>query len=261
VSRHWFSRYFPLYQVPNVDLPPENDQTAILYKPADFNLTRFEQSLAYDALTRLPIVAWSAVLATSSMVSLEGYVHQVNPTPPGAVVFSVTVAMRLSVVAYLIIIAGTVLTRMPASRKARGAEPRISAVIGTFLLTAFVLFPRRGLSVTESVISTLLILAGNVLAASVIVHLRGSFSIMPETRQLVTSGPYRFIRHPLYLAEGVAAIGGLMQFLSVWTIGLVVVQLAFQLRRMQNEEILLTDTFPEYLTYKSNTSCLIPGIY
>ncbi len=220
-----------------------------------------KQGQAYDALTRLPIVAWSAVLATASIVSLGIYVRQVNPAPPGGIIYAVTVAMRLSVVAYLIIIAGTVLTRIPASRKACGAEPRMSAVIGTFLLTAFVLFPRRGLSLTESVISTLLILAGNILAASVIVHLRGSFSIMPEARQLVTSGPYRFIRHPLYLAEGVASIGGLMQFLSAWTISLLVLQLAFQFRRMQNEEMLLTETFPEYSTYKYNTFRLIPGVY
>ena len=224
-------------------------------------MTRFEQSRVYDALTRLPIVTWSAALAISSIISLEGYVRQVNPAPPGPVVYAVNVAMRLSVVAYLIIIAGTVLTRMPALRKARGAEPRISAVIGTFLITGFVLFPRRGLSLTGSVISTLLILAGNVLAVSVIVQLRGSFSIMPEARQLVTSGPYRFIRHPLYLAEGIAAIGGLMQFLSAWTIGLLAVQLAVQLRRMQNEEILLADFFPEYSIYKYNTHRLIPGIY
>ena len=212
-------------------------------------------------LTRLPIVTWSAALAISSIISLEGYVRQVNPAPPGAVVYAVNVAMRLSVVAYLIIIAGTVLTRMPALRKARGAEPRYSAVIGTFLITGLVLFPRRGLSLTGGVISTLLILTGNVLAVSVIVQLRGSFSIMPEARQLVTSGLYRFIRHPLYLAEEIAAIGGLMQFLSSWTIGLLVVQVAFQLRRMQNEEVLLTEVFSEYSIYKYNTYRLIPGIY
>jgi protein-S-isoprenylcysteine O-methyltransferase Ste14 len=52
-----------------------------------------------------------------------------------------------------------------------------------------------------------------------------------------------------------------MQFLSAWTIGLLVVQLAFQLRRMQNEEILLAEFFPEYSIYKYNTHRLIPGFY
>jgi Isoprenylcysteine carboxyl methyltransferase (ICMT) family len=29
---------------------------------------------------------------------------------------------------------------------------------------------------------------------------------MAETRQLVTSGPYRFVRHPLYAAEEIAML-------------------------------------------------------
>jgi len=30
---------------------------------------------------------------------------------------------------------------------------------------------------------------------------------MPEARKLVTRGAYRFVRHPLYVAEEVAIIG------------------------------------------------------
>ena len=99
------------------------------------------------------------------------------------------------------------------------------------------------------------------MAAIVLIQLRGLFSIMAEARQVATSGAYRFIRHPLYLAEEIATIGGVMQFLSIWTVLLVVVQIACQIRRMRNEEIVLTEVFPEYSSYKRKTARIIPGLY
>jgi protein-S-isoprenylcysteine O-methyltransferase Ste14 len=85
--------------------------------------------------------------------------------------------------------------------------------------------------------------------------------MMAEARRLVTSGPYRFVRHPLYLAEELSVIGLFLQFASLWTAALFAVQIAFQLRRMHNEENVLTASFPEYAAYRRRTARLIPGIY
>ena len=84
---------------------------------------------------------------------------------------------------------------------------------------------------------------------------------MPEARELVTTGPYTLVRHPLYLAEAIASIGSVMQFLSVWTVLLLALQLMFQLRRIENEEVVLTQAFPCYAIYQRTTARLIPGIY
>jgi len=225
-----------------------------------FDLTEPQQSRAYDVLMRLPVLAWSTGLAIVSAAGLERYASAADPALPRAI-YSVNIAMRLSVIVYLGILAATVVVRIQPMAKARGAEPRISALIGTFLLTVVVLFPRRELSLTAGCVSTLLIHAGNALAVFVLVRLRGSFSIMAEARQLVTSGAYRYVRHPLYLAEEIATIGSVMQFLSAWTTMLLVAQIAFQLRRIANEETLLTDVFPEYAKYRQKTARIIPGIY
>ena len=225
-----------------------------------FDLTEPQQSRAYDVLMRLPVLAWSTGLAIVSAAGLERYASAADPALPRAI-YSVNIAMRLSVIVYLGILAATVVVRIQPMAKARGAEPRISALIGTFLLTVVVLFPRRELSLTASCVSTLLLLAGNALAVFVLVRLRGSFSIMAEARQLVTSGAYRYVRHPLYFAEEIATIGSVMQFLSAWTTMLLVAQIAFQLRRIANEETLLTDVFPEYAKYRQKTARIIPGIY
>jgi protein-S-isoprenylcysteine O-methyltransferase Ste14 len=225
-----------------------------------FGLAQLKQSSTYDLLMRLPMLAWSSALALISVVGLDQYVRDADPALPSAV-YSVNIAMRLSVIGYLAILAATVIMRRQPIGKARGVEPRISALIGTFLITAVVLFPRCELSLPLGAASTCLILAGDGFAVVALIQLRRSFSIMPEARELVTSGPYRFVRHPIYLAEEIATIGSVMQFLSAWTAMLLVVQIAFQLRRIWNEEALLAEVFPQYAAYKEKTARIVPGIY
>ena len=224
-----------------------------------FALTRLQKSSAYDVVMRLPMLAWSLGLALALAVELARYWHAADPALAGAIVLNI--AMRLSMIAYLVILAATVVVRTPPIGKARGAEPRVSALLGSFLISAVVLFPRRELAPAVSWVSTLLMLLGDSIAAVVLIQLRGSFSIMAEARQVATSGAYRFVRHPLYLAEEIATIGGVMQFLSIWTALLVVVQIACQIRRMRNEEIVLMEVFPEYSSYKRKTARIIPGLY
>ena len=52
-----------------------------------------------------------------------------------------------------------------------------------------------------------------------------------------------------------------MQFFSIWTTIIFALQIAFQLRRIHNEEAVLTEILPEYAAYKNKTARLIPGIY
>lgn len=226
----------------------------------NFTLTALPKSSAYDLVMRLPMLTWSVVLALELVMELGVYRRAADPALPGAI-YVLNIAMRLAMMAYLVILAATVVVRTPPIGKARGAEPRVSALFGSFLVTAVVLFPRRSLSPAEACVSTLLVLVGDSIAAVVLIQLRASFSIMAEARQLTTSGMYRVVRHPLYLAEEVVTIGCVMQFLSVWTAMLVVVQIACQIRRMRNEEIVLTDVFPEYSACLRRTPRIIPGFY
>ena len=198
---------------------------------------------------RLPLLMWSIFLGLVTIVGLQQYVRQSGRELPD-VVYILNIVMRLSVIAYLVVIAATLLVRVRPAAKARGIEPRISALIGTFLLTVIVLFPRRELSPGADIVSTLLTLGGSIFAVVVLTQLRESFSIMAEARQLVTAGVYSVVRHPLYLAEEIAAIGVVMQFFSLWTALILAAQIGFQLRRMRNEEVILAEIFPEYPAYR-----------
>jgi protein-S-isoprenylcysteine O-methyltransferase Ste14 len=214
----------------------------------------------YDLVMGLPILVWSTGLAFLSATALHRFVKTADPTLPDAAYY-VNIAMQLSVIAFLMLLGVTVVIRKPPVGRMRGVEPRISALTGTFLIMAIALFPRRELSLPLGIASTLLILTGEGFAIVILMQLRSSFSIMPEARELITSGLYRFVRHPLYLAEEVAAVGSVMQFLSAWTVMLFVLHIAFQLRRIWNEEAVLSQVFPEYSMYKVKTSQILPGIY
>ena len=137
----------------------------------------------------------------------------------------------------------------------------MSALLGSFLATTLVFFPRHDLPIAAELTSILLIGAGYSLACLALFQLGRSFSIMPEARRLVTSGIYGRVRHPLYLAEELATIGILIQFLSVWTLIICVAHLAFQLRRIHHEERLLAASFSEYPAYSARTARLLPRIY
>lgn len=83
----------------------------------------------------------------------------------------------------------------------------------------------------------------------------------PTAGGLVTSGPYRYIRHPIYTSVCVfvgAAIGGRLS----WEAGLCGgVVLGGTLMRIHCEERLVTARYPEYAQYAAGTWRMIPYLY
>jgi protein-S-isoprenylcysteine O-methyltransferase Ste14 len=221
---------------------------------------RLQRSRAYDLLMRLPLLGYAVFFATLQMSGLARYVHEADAARSLAV-YGIGMAMRLSTIAFLLLLAAATILRARPTGKARGLEPRISALIGGFLVYAIPLFPRHELPVTAEMVSTLLVLFGSAAAVYTLPQLGRSFSLMAEARRLVTSGPYRLVRHPLYVAEELAVIGIAMQFFSLSSALVLAVQIAFQLRRMHNEEAILAESFPEYAAYRQRTARLLPGIY
>ena len=225
-----------------------------------FDSAKLQQSRLYDLLMRVPLLGWSMFCATLQMAGLARYLREADATLPVAV-YTVNVAMRLSTIAFLLLLGASVVLRARPMGKARGLEPRITAFGGAFLVYTIPFFPRRELALTAEMVSTLLVLFGSAAALITLARLGRSFSMMAEARRLVTSGPYRLVRHPLYVAEELAIIGISMQFFSLSTALVLAVQIAFQLRRMHNEEVVLVESFPEYAAYRQRTARLLPGIY
>ena len=213
--------------------------------------------MMYDLLMRLPLLVWASLCALRQFAGLLLYTNIAAVD----LVTAVHVTMRLSMITFMLLVAAVVAFRSRPSGKASGIEPRISALVGSFIMYGVVFFPPSRLSLSLEMVSTTLILIGTAGAVVTLYRLGRSFSIMPESRHLVVSGPYRFVRHPLYLTEAIAIIGMFMQFASRWTALMLAVQIAFQIRRIYNEESVLTAAFPEYVIYQQTTARLVPGIY
>ena len=94
-------------------------------------------------------------------------------------------------------------------------------------------------------------------------YLRSNWSLfasIKEGQKLITNGPYRLVRHPMYSSMTVIVLGsGLLisnSLILLFTPGVFIVYYI----RSKKEETLLRAEFPEYNEYSRKTKMLIPGI-
>jgi protein-S-isoprenylcysteine O-methyltransferase Ste14 len=94
-------------------------------------------------------------------------------------------------------------------------------------------------------------------------YLRSNWSLfasIKEGQKLITNGPYRLVRHPMYSSMTVIVLGsGLLisnYLILLFTPGVFIVYYI----RSKKEETLLRVEFPEYIQYTRGTKMLIPGI-
>lgn len=105
-------------------------------------------------------------------------------------------------------------------------------------------------------------LMGVALAVVSAHSLGASFSFGPQGRALVVRGPYRLVRHPIYLAELLMIMGvTVVEPRLVPVLGALCVA-GLQLVRIRAEERLLRSTFPGFGAYASVTRHrLIPLVW
>ena len=154
--------------------------------------------------------------------------------------------------------------RCPLRAEQRGLTARVAAYGGSFIVPLFLEFARRLHSdwiVVSSHVNLLRLafviwFAGAVLGVWAVWHLRTAFSIVPQARQLVTTGPYRFARHPIYAAYLLQYVGTLLAFASVPFALVLTMWLAFVVVRIHFEERVLQSSFPKYERYRANVGVI-----
>lgn len=78
---------------------------------------------------------------------------------------------------------------------------------------------------------------------------------------LITSGPYKYIRHPMYLALLTAFIPPVISNFTIFRFVCLLLLLFVLLLKINFEEKLLKNASLEYVEYKAKTKKLIPFIY
>ena len=91
------------------------------------------------------------------------------------------------------------LVRPSPATRTTGVLPSIIAFAGSYVPWAIVMFAPTDASEGQKLASAVLLLIGAGLMVVVICHLGRSYSIVPQARRLVRTGPYAVIRNPLKL--------------------------------------------------------------
>lgn len=85
--------------------------------------------------------------------------------------------------------------------------------------------------------------------------------VIKENHELITSGPYAFVRHPIYSGLILMILGIVLYFDTlVLTIFFVIFFWGAYYKALKEEQILIGH-FPKYLEYKNKVKTLIPFIF
>jgi len=139
--------------------------------------------------------------------------------------------------------------------------PGLVALVGTFLLNVVGYLPVDDTTSTEALLaSSGVVILGTLWTIVSLATLGRCFGIFPEARGLVARGPYRLVRHPVYVGELISAVGMVIAKPHPIILVLFAVFAALQYGRTIYEERALRAAFPEsYPAYARRVPRLIPG--
>jgi len=141
----------------------------------------------------------------------------------------------------------------------------LKSMVLAFLLvqTLFLeILPISSHATTLSVLGTAIYLTGLTMAVIGRVQLGRNWidmedcQIMPA-QSLVTSGIYRYVRHPIYGGDLLLLIG-LQLALNSWLVLGALVPVLVVMRQVLREESILSETFPDYPFYCQQSKRFIP---
>jgi protein-S-isoprenylcysteine O-methyltransferase Ste14 len=212
----------------------------------------------HDLLFGVPLILWYGAGMVKQAPLLAAALAHVAWHDPAGIIPLLSRAASLLFAGVLIVL---VMIRRPSSQAAPGFLPKIVAFLGAFLGIAILTLPHTAVAGPLALASALLTFAGMSFALYALLWLGRSIGVLSEARDFVQRGPYRYVRHPLYLGEEISLLGITLQFLSPAACALFALQLFFQLWRMNFEEQVMREAFPEYGAYAARVKRLIPGVY
>ncbi|GMQ86074.1 MAG: hypothetical protein BMS9Abin07_1646 [Acidimicrobiia bacterium] len=109
-----------------------------------------------------------------------------------------------------------------------------------------------------------LIAVATVIGLWSLILVRRSLSVFPaptDNASLIRRGPFRLVRHPMYLAVVLGTVGLALAALNPSALVVALVFVPFFMAKSGHEEDLLMDRFPEYREYRSTVAYrIIPWV-
>jgi len=222
-------------------------------------LSRIERSALYDWAMRLPIVLYSLYALVHDFIDFSGQVARepaawAHPDA-GAIIATLARASQWMFVALLMIL--PLFRRRPIA-KSTGMLPGLAALVTVCIPPFCVLLTRAPPNLWWNLAAVAAGATASILGVLTLSFLGRSFSVMPEARRLVTTGPYRIVRHPLYLFELLGVVGILSQVRSLPGVLMLALIVALQIARARSEEAVLDRAIPEFAAYRRQVPFLIP---
>jgi protein-S-isoprenylcysteine O-methyltransferase Ste14 len=135
------------------------------------------------------------------------------------------------------------------------------ALLGTFLLNVVAYLPIDEAASTGTLLaSSAVVMLGTLFTIWSLATLGRCFGLLPEVRGLVVRGPYRLVRHPVYLGEVIASLGSLIAKPHPLIVLTLIAFVLLQYWRTVYEERALAAAYPsEYPAYRRRVPRLVPG--
>jgi protein-S-isoprenylcysteine O-methyltransferase Ste14 len=205
---------------------------------------------SYDRMMRLFGGMWFMLLALCVAIKIGASLT--GPWP--------SLLSNFCLASFYMLVALLIMTRSPAKAQADGLLPRIAAFVGSYLPWTITFLGKTDQAL-PNLVSTACVLIGMIMMLVTIRHLGRSFSLVPQARSVVQTGPYRWIKHPLYFAEEIVVLGVVLQCLTPVTVIVLVLHIGVQVCRILYEEDLLRRNCPEYSSYEASRWRLVPHVW
>jgi protein-S-isoprenylcysteine O-methyltransferase Ste14 len=174
---------------------------------------------------------------------------------------ALTAVHRVLRILFYVLMVSLLLIRKESRSSAPSRRATVAAYVGTFTPFLLMLNGESALaSGALTAVSILVITLGLGFSVYSLGWLGRSFGVVPQARDLVRSGPYRFVRHPLYVGEFVSFAGAVMAVITPFSALVFVFFVFVQTYRATQEEKVLRAVFPEYESYMGQAGRFVPRL-
>jgi protein-S-isoprenylcysteine O-methyltransferase Ste14 len=201
-------------------------------RPADrTQLTRMQ--LAAEVALRMTT---AAVLSLFVISAVQQYLKDTSRIT--LIIFAVSGVLTVGL---------AIISRVPLERDWNPFSLAVT-LCGTFYFLAFRVEP--GIRLVPEFCAAGVQVLGVIIQIYAKCSLRRSFGLLPANRGVICLGPYRVIRHPMYLGYMVTDLGFLLANFGFWNVIVLFVQWSLQVGRIIQEERLLAkdDAYRRYIS-------------